>query len=110
MFTIKVSKEDFEKIKSGSKNQECMAGGGEDIFVGDHILFKKKPDLFDGVLTKVVDKKIFSSLEEMTTIVSFKNLGFEDRGKNDVVNFYEKLFDKSLIDKHGVIVYKFELV
>lgn len=109
MFTKKVSGEVFEDIKSGKRNLELFINKDCDISVGDYILFKKLPQLFDGILTKVIDKKIYSSFDEMATIVSFKSLGFENKKKEDVVKFFESNFDKELVKECGVIVVKFEL-
>lgn len=109
MFTRKVSGKDFDDIKSGKKNLELLINKDCDIFVGDYILFKKKPQLFDGVLTKVVDKKTFSTIEEMATAVSLKDLGFSDGKKEDVIKFCESNFDKELVKEYGVVVFKFEL-
>lgn len=109
MYTIKVSKEDFEKIKSGERSYVFMINKDIDIFVGDHILFKKLPELFDGVLTKIVDKKTFSSFYEMATILSLEELGFGGMTNTEVEKYCEKNFDKTLVEEHGVVVFKFDL-
>lgn len=109
MFTIKVDKDVFEKIKSGKKDHEIIISK-DDIFVGDHILFKKKPELFDGVLTKVVDKKEFNNFSEMATCLSLENLGFEGMTNSQVVDICNKSFDDDSVSKFGIVVCKFELV
>ena len=110
MFTIKVNKNDFDLIKSGIKIYEVQINKDMDIKIGDHILFKKKPELFDGVLTKVVDIKTYSSFLEMATILSIDSLGFSGLTNHGVVEECYKNFSKELEEKYGVIVYEFKVM
>ena len=108
MFTVKVDKEDFEKIKAGKKNYEIIISK-DDVFVGDHILFKKKPELFDGILVKVTDKKMFTDFSEMATCMSLENLGFSGMTNTEVVDKCNKKYDAESVKENGITVCKFEL-
>ena len=108
MFTLKVDKEDFEKIKAGNKNHEIIISK-DDIFVGDHILFKKKPELFDGILVKVTDKKMFTNFSKMATCMSLENLGFNGMTVEQVVEICDKKYDKESAQKYGIVVCKFDI-
>lgn len=110
MYTIKVDKDTFELIKSGKKIYEIQINNGSHISIGDHILFKKKPELFDGILTKVVDKKTFPSFFEMATILSIEDLGYEGYTNYGVEDECRKVFDKDLEEKFGVVVYQIEVL
>lgn len=109
MFTHKVSSEDFEKIRNGKKCYVFFINKDCDMFIDDYILFKKLPNLFDGQLVKIIDKKTFTSFCEMATVMSLEQLGFEGVNKEDVVKFCDENFDKDLESQYGVVVYKFEL-
>ena len=110
MYTIKTNKNAFDLIKSGKKIYEIQINNGNTISVGEHILFKKKPELFDGVLTKVVDKKIFPSFLEMATILSIEELGYEGYTNYGVEDECRKIFDRELEEKFGVVVYQIEVL
>ena len=62
MVVMKLKQEPFEQIKSGVKIWEVRLNDDKrkTIHIGDRILFKKLPDLLEGVLTKVVDIKHFN--------------------------------------------------
>ena len=109
MFSIKVNAEEYEKIINKIKVYEYAIDKDMDIFVGDYILFQKRPDFFDAVLTKVIDKKKFVDFEEMAKYMSFKELGFEGFTKSEVIDFCNKKFDADLVKQHGVVVFKYEI-
>lgn len=110
MYTVKIDKETFDLIKSGKKIYEIQINHGNDVVVGDHILFKKKPDLFDGVLAKVLEKRIFSSFLEMASILSIDELGYEGYTNYGVEDECRKIFDKELEEKFGVVVYQIKVL
>lgn len=107
MYTIKVDKEKFEKIKNNVIIYEFMVNKDVDIIIGDHILFKKKPELFDGVLTRVTNIKTFPSIKEMATALSLEELGFGGYNSDEVEKFCAEKFDNELIEKHGILVCRF---
>jgi len=109
MFTVKVEEKEYNRIISGKQTYLFMLDENVDIFEGDHILFKKKPLLFEGVLAKIIEKRNFSTFNDMATCLSLDNLGFEGCTNTDVVEYCYKIFDKEKEEKFGVVVFKYEL-
>jgi len=107
MYTIKVDKDKFDKIKNNVIIYEFMINKDVDMIIGDHILFKKKPELFDGVLTRVTNIKTFPSIKEMATALSLEELGFAGLNCEEVEKICNEKFDSELIKKHGILVCRF---
>ena len=85
----------FDQIKSKVKIWEVRLNDEKrkNINIGDSILFRKLPDLFDGVVCRVVDKKYFTSFREMATVLSLKSLGLEESATvDDCENLYHTYY------------------
>ena len=78
MFIMKLNAEMFDKVKSGKKTYEVrlLDEKRQKIGVGDTIIFKKEPDLIDGVVVKVIDARVFPSFEQMAMTLSLASVGF----------------------------------
>ena len=59
MLIEKISANDFEKVKSKEKTIDvCLVEGVKsEVNIGTSILYKKEPDLIEGVIVKVTDIK-----------------------------------------------------
>jgi ASC-1-like (ASCH) protein len=109
---MKMKEEFFDKVKSGQKIYEVRLYDEkrQKICIGDTIIFKKMPDLIDGVVTKVVDVKRFENFEQMAQTLSIASLGFEKKNATQVSRFYRTIYGKEDEKKYGVVVFKLELV
>ncbi len=113
MFIMKLKAEPFEKIKSKEKIWEIRLNDEKrrNVHVGDVILFKKMPDLLEGIVTRVVDKKFFKSFREMAQVLSLKELGFDDNANADIVDeFYHTIYSVDKEKEYGIVALKLELV
>ena len=112
MYIMKMKEEFFDKVKSGQKIYEVRLYDEkrQKICIGDTIIFKKMPDLIDGVVTKVVDVKRFENFEQMAQTLSIASLGFEKKNATQVSRFYRTIYGKEDEKKYGVVVFKLELV
>lgn len=109
---MKLNSEMFDKVKSGQKTFEVrlLDEKRQKIGVGDTIIFKRQPDLIDGVVVKVVEAKVFPNFEQMAMTLSLANVGFENKDARQVVRYYRKIYTKQDEEKYGVIAFKIELM
>ncbi len=112
MFIMKLKPEFFELIKSGKKEYEVRLNDEkrQKISVGDRIIFKKEPDLFEGVIVTVEEVKRFNSFYKMAEMLSLKSLGFPDKNIDQVVRVYHKIYSKEDEEKYGVVAFKIKLI
>lgn len=112
MFIMKLDAEFFDKVKSGKKTYEIRLYDDkrQKISVGDTIIFKKQPELIDGVVVRVVDMKRFESFEQMAMTLSLDAVGFENKNAKQVARFYHTIYDKQDEKKYGVVALKIELM
>ena len=106
---MKLNPEPFEKIKSHKKIWEVRLNDDKrkGIHIGDRILFKKQPELLEGVLAKVVDIKHFNSFEEMSEVLSLTSVGFEPGAtKQDCVDCYSEKTEGKKNDRSGLTGWK----
>lgn len=112
MFIMKLEPEYFEQIKSGEKFYEARINDEKrkKIRIGDTILFKKKPDLYLGVLTKVVDIRYFNTFFEMAQTLDIKGLGFDGKNAEGIKDTYYQFYSKEEEQEFGVVVFKLEVI
>ena len=113
MFVMKLKSEPFEQIKAKEKIWEIRLNDEKrrKVHVGDVILFKKMPDLLEGIVARVVDKKFFKSFREMAQVLSLKDVGFkEDANMDTVEEFYHTFYTAEEEQEYGVVAFKLELV
>ena len=112
MFIMKLRPEFFEQVRSGKKIYEIRLNDEkrQKIIVGDTIIFKKEPELLDGVIVKVVDIKRFESFEQMAQTLSLASVGFEGKNASYVSRFYNKIYPKADEKHYGVVAFKIELI
>ena len=112
MFIMKLNAEMFDKVKSGNKTYEVrlLDEKRQKIGVGDTIIFKKEPDLIDGVVVKVVEARVFPSFEQMAMTLSLASVGFENKDAGQVARYYHRIYDRKEEAQYGVVAYKIELI
>lgn len=112
MFIMKLSSEHFDRVKDGSKVYEVRLNdeNRQKIGIGDCIIFKKMPDLIDGVIVRVTDVKVFSSFEEMAKILSIESIGFKGKNAEQVSRYFLKQYSRTDEKNYGVVAFKFELI
>lgn len=113
MFIMKLDPELFEKVKSGVKTYEVRLFDEkrQRVKVGDNIIFKKQPELLDGVIVRVVDIKRFATFEQMAQTLSIESIGFKGKNATQVSRYFlTKICKKSDEKKYGVVAFKIELV
>ena len=110
MFIMKLNAEMFEKFKYGKKTYEVrlLDEKRQKIGVGDTIIFKKQPDLIDGVVVKVVEARVFQSFEQMAMTLSLASVGFENKDARQVARYYHKIYTKQEEEQYGVVAYRIE--
>ncbi len=113
MVVMKLKQEPFEQIKSGVKIWEVRLNDDKRkaIHIGDRILFKKLPDLLEGVLTKVVDIKHFNHFEDMAGVLSLESVGFgKDANAKTCADVYHTYYTPQEEQEFGVVAFKLELI
>ncbi|MBE5736026.1 MAG: ASCH domain-containing protein [Clostridiales bacterium] len=112
MFIMKMQGEFFDQVKSGKKIYEVRLYDEkrQKIGIGDTIIFKKQPELIDGVVTKVVDVKRFDTFEQMAQTLSLSSVGFDNKNAGQVARFYRSIYSREDEKKYGVIAFKIELL
>ena len=110
MYIMKLKEEFFDQMKEGKKIYEVRLYDEkrQKICIGDTIIFKKMPNLIDGVVTKVVDVKKIETFEQMAQTLSLTGLGFEKKNASQVARFYRTIYSKEEEKKYGVVVFKLE--
>ena len=112
MFIMKLKPEFFDQVKSGKKTYEVRLHDEkrQKIGIGDSIIFKKMPELIDGVIVKVVDVKRFETFEQMAMALSLSSVGFDNKNAAQVARFYRTIYSKEDEKKYGVVAFKMELI
>ena len=107
---MKLKEEFFDQMRDGKKIYEARLYDEkrQKICIGDTIIFKKMPNLIDGVVTKVIDVKRFDNFEQMAQTLSLTGLGFEKKNSAQVARFYRSIYGKEDEQKFGVVVFKLE--
>ena len=110
MYIMKLKEEFFDQMREGKKIYEprLYDEKRQKICIGDTIIFKKMPNLIDGVVTKVIDVMRFESFEQMAQTLSLTGLGFEKKNSAQVSRFYRSIYGKEDEKKFGVVVFKLE--
>ena len=110
MFIMKLNAEMFEKVKSGKKTYEVrlLDEKRQKVGVGDTIIFKKQPELIDGVVVKVVEARVFQSFEQMAMTLSLASVGFENKDARQVARYYHKIYTKQEEEQYGVVAFKIQ--
>ena len=111
MFIMKLQTEMYDKIKSGKKYYEVRVFDEkrQKVKVGDTIVFKKLPELIDGVVTKVVDVMRFESFEQMARVLSLEAVGFENKDAIDISKYYRNYYTEEEEKQFGVVAFRLEL-
>ena len=112
MFIMKLDAQFFDQVKSGKKIYEVRLYDEkrQKIGIGDNIIFKKQPELIDGVVVRVVDVKRFDTFEQMAQTLSLSSVGFDNKNAGQVSRFYRSIYSREDEKKFGVVAFKIELV
>lgn len=112
MFIMKLKPEFFDQVKSGKKIYEVRLYDEkrQKVTIGDNIIFKREPDLIDGVIVRVTDIKRFDTFEQMAMTLSLSSIGFDNKNAAQVSRFYRSFYSKEEEKKYGVVAFKMELV
>jgi ASC-1-like (ASCH) protein len=109
---MKVKPEYFEKIKSGKKIYEIrlLDDKRKMLKVGDTVLLKKEPELFDGIVIRISEIKHFNTFLEMAQRLSIKDIGFEGKTAAEVNDIYHTIYSVEDEVKYGVVALKMEVL
>jgi len=112
MFIMKVKPEYFDKIKAGKKIYEIrlLDDKRKLLKVGDTVLLKKEPELFDGIVIRITEIKYFNTFLEMAQRLSIKDIGFEGKTAAEVNDIYHTFYKIEDEVKYGVVALRFELL
>lgn len=80
------------------------------IDVGDIIIFKKRPDLKDQIITEVKDLIYFDTLKEMVETLPLSKIGFEKNSKESVLSLYRQFYDEKNENKYGIVAIKINVL
>ncbi len=109
---MKLKGEFFNLIKSGVKTYEIRLNDEKRklIKIGDIIIFKKEPDLEESFETKVKNLIYFNSFKDMANSLPLKNVGFENKSINYVVDIYHQFYSIENETKFGVLAIEIERI
>ena len=112
MFIMKLDAQFFDQVKSGKKIYEVRLYDEkrQKIGIGDNIIFKKQPELIDGVVVRVVDVKRFDTFEQMAMTLSLSSIGFDNKNASQVARVYRSFYSKEEEKKYGVVAFNIELL
>ena len=102
----------FDKIKAGEKIYEIRLNDEKRklIKIGDNIVFKKEPDLTENLSVKVVDLIAFKSFDEMIKSLGAKDIGFEGKSNEQVIETYHQFYSVQNEEMYGVLAIKVAVV
>ena len=109
---MKLNPEFFDQVKSGKQIYEVRLYDEkrQKIGVGDTIIFKKMPELLEGVIVRVVDIKRFETFEQMAQTLSIASIGFEGKNASQVAWAYNRIYTKADEKHYGVVAFKIEVI
>ena len=112
MYIMKVKPEYFEKIKSGKKIYEIrlLDEKRKMLKVGDTVLLKKEPELFDGIVIRISEIKHFNTFLEMAQRLSISDLGLEVKTAAEVNDIYHQFYSVEDEVKYGVVALKMDVL
>lgn len=113
MIVMKLKELPFDQIKSKVKTWEVRLNDEkrQNIQIGDSILFRKLPDLFDGIVCRVVDKKYFNTFRDMASVLSLRSLGLDDGATADTCEeVYHTYYSPEEESQYGVVAFKLEVL
>lgn len=112
MYIMKVKPEYFDKIKNGKKLYEIrlLDDKRKLLKVGDSVLLKKEPDMFDGIVIRITEIKHFNTFLEMAQRLSIKDIGFEGKTAAEVNDIYHQIYKVEDEVRYGVVALKFDVL
>ena len=112
MIIMKLQPEHFDKIKSGEKIFEIRLNDEKRqlINIGDIVIFKKEPDLYEGVVCKILEKRFFTSFAQMAQVMSLKDLGFAGKNAEQVERKLHTYYSKKDEEAYGIVVFKLQVI
>ena len=112
MYMMKLDASFFDKMKARQKVYEVRLYDEKrkSILVGDKIIFKRRPELIDGIVVRVVEIRRFESFEQMAKTMSLASVGFDGKTADEAVSYYRTIYSVEDEQKYGVVAFKVELI
>lgn len=101
----------FAKIKTKEKIYEIRLNDEKrkKIKIGDTIIFVKHSDNSDQIETTVTDLIYFDSFISMSKSIPAKDIGFNGKTEQEILNTYYSFYSKEKESSFGVVAIKVEL-
>ncbi|MBQ8749275.1 MAG: GNAT family N-acetyltransferase [Clostridia bacterium] len=102
----------FDLINSGEKTLEGRLNDEKrkEFNIGDKITFYKEPEKTETMKAIILNKYIFNNFDEMANTLDKKELGFQTKTKQEMVDVYRTIYTKEDEQKHGVVIFKIKLI
>lgn len=112
IYNMKLKSPFFERIEKGEKIYEIRLNDEKrkKIKIGDHINFKKEPELTENFTAQVVGLDHFSSFKEVIGAYSPKEIGFEGQNKDEIERVYYAFYSKTNEKQYGVVAIKVKVL
>ena len=109
---MRLHKEPFELIKSGSKTIELRLNDEkrQAIQLGDKIKFLKEPNLDESFEAKVIGLLKYSSFEDLFKDFDISILSDKSMTKEELVSALEEFYPKEKQSQTGVLGIRIELI
>lgn len=106
--TMNLNAEYFELIKQGEKIFEGRLNDEKRkaMNVGDVITFFKEPERvesFDAIITQKIE---FKDFDQMSKVINKKDLGFDEKTRQEMLDVYHSFYSKEDEEKYGVVAIK----
>ncbi len=102
----------FDMIKSGEKTLEGRLNDEKRkaFQIGDFITFYKEPEKIEKISSVILDKFLFKTFDEMAQKINKRDLGFESKTKEEIVETYRTFYSQQDELKYGVVVFKVKVL
>ena len=112
MYMMKLDASFFDKMKARKKIYEVRLYDEkrQSVSVGDKIIFKRRPELIEGLVVRVTEIRRFESFEQMAKTLSLTSVGFDNKNAEEVSQFYRTIYTQEDEQKYGVVAFRVELI
>ena len=106
--SMNLNAEYFDLIKNGVKVFEGRLNDEKrkTMNVGDVITFFKEPERTENFEAVLIQRLEFKDFDQMAKVINKKDLGFEDKTKQEMLDVYHSFYTEEDEEKHGVVALK----
>ena len=107
-----IKPEYFELVKAGVKKYEVRTNDErrKNMHIGDYIKLIKEPELEETLMLEIVNKIEFPNFTVLYDSLPKKDVGFEGRTTESIVNELRRFYNEEVENKLGTVAIEVEVV